>query len=95
MGNQVFGQQYKNILTAATTIVKAAPGTLVRITINLSVAGKVSIFDNASAASGTTIGAPLLVAAATPYTITYECDFVNGLTILTAAGPLDLTVVYF
>ena len=90
------GASYLNIAGAATTVVKGYPGKLVRIVNNKKVAnGVITIYDNASAASGTKIGtitnpATLLESA---LTFEYGCAFNNGLTIVTSAAD-DLTVVF-
>jgi hypothetical protein len=87
---------FLNIVGAATTVVKASPGTLLRIVNNKKVAnGVITIYDNASAASGTKVGtitnpATLLDNAQTHE---YGCNFNNGLTIVTSAAD-DLTVIY-
>lgn len=77
-----------NISTATTTVVSARPCCLKRVTINGGTMGAVTIYDNASAASGTlvaTIAAPL-----PGDTFEYEADLVNGCVIVTAAAT-DLT----
>lgn len=93
MANQVFGQSYAHITSATTTVVKNAPGTLVRINLNLQATGTVTIYDN-TAASGTVIGVISMTAGA-PVSVTFECDFKIGLTLVTSVGSIDLTVVYF
>ena len=94
MASQVSGQSYAHITTATTTTVKANLGTLVRVNVNLSAAGTITIFDN-TAASGTVIGVITMGAAGTPYSLPFECDFKIGLTLVTSVGTIDLTVVYF
>jgi hypothetical protein len=90
------GASYLNIVGAATTVVKGYPGKLVRIVNNKKVAnGVITIYDNASAASGTKIGTitnpATLLESAQGYE--YGCNFNNGLTIVTSAAD-DLTVVF-
>lgn len=87
---------YLNIVGAATTVVKPSAGKLVRIVNNKKVAnGVITIYDNASAASGTKIGTitnpATLLESAQGYE--YGCIFRNGLVIVTSAAD-DLTVVY-
>jgi hypothetical protein len=84
------GQIYKNITSATTTVVKAAPGTLHSIIVNTAgTTNAVTIYDN-TAASGTKIGS---ITVAVQGAIHYECDFTVGLTIVTSATS-DITVVY-
>ncbi|TXH52527.1 MAG: hypothetical protein E6Q97_15395 [Desulfurellales bacterium] len=90
------GASYLNIAGAATTVVKGYPGKLVRITNNKKVAsGVITIYDNASAASGTKIGTITNPGTLLDNAQTYEygCHFKNGLTIVTSAAD-DLTVVF-
>lgn len=89
--------KFLNIAGAATYIVKAAPGMLAGITVNKAVlSGVITIYDNASAASGTKIGtithpATLL---ATQYWLDFkDLNFALGLTIQTSAAD-DITVVF-
>lgn len=88
------GGTYKHIAAGqATTVVKAAPGILVSISYNsASTASNVTtIYDNPST-SGTVIG---IAAAPAQGTVYYNCEFLNGLTIITAtANGADMTVVF-
>jgi len=87
---------YLNIVGAATTVVKPSPGKLVRIVNNKKVVnGVITIYDNASAASGTKIGTITNPATLLDNAQGYEygCIFRNGLVIVTSAAD-DLTVVY-
>lgn len=82
---------FKNINSAATTVVKVGGGVLSSIVINTPVAGAITIFDN-TAASGTIIG--LITTTATSQgTMLYNIEFRTGLTILTATAN-DITVCY-
>lgn len=90
------GASFRNIVGAATTVVKGYPGKLHRIVNNKKVAsGVITIYDNASAASGTKIGTITNPATLLDNSETYEygCNFNNGLTIVTSAAD-DLTVVF-
>lgn len=83
--------KYANLTGAATAVVKAAPGVLRRIYVNLTNVGTVTLFDNASAASGTKIAT---ISASTVNQVwIYDTVLVNGLTVVTTGTP-DLTVVY-
>jgi len=90
------GNKYTNIASATTTVVAAAPATLVAIVCNKAlVNGVITIYDNASAASGTKVGtithpATLLQ---NQYVLPYGADMANGITILTGAAD-DITIVY-
>lgn len=87
---------YQNVAAGtATTTVKAAPGLLVRIVINTKGASSntLTVYDNASAGSGTkiaTIDTTTAVGA-----IEFGAYFRNGLTLVSATGTgADYTVVY-
>lgn len=84
---------FKNIAGAATTVISAKAGMLGHITVNKAVAsGVITVYDN-SGASGTkiaTITHPATLLQ-NQYTLTYDCAFVNGLTIVTSAAD-DITV---
>lgn len=80
----------KNISAAATTVVSSRPGTLKAIVVNTTAAGAITVYDN-TAASGTKIAT--LKASIAEKDYQYNCRFVNGLTVVTAAAS-DITVVY-
>lgn len=92
------GHAFLNIAGAATTAVKGKPGTLHRVVFNKRVAaGVVTIYDNASAASGTKVGtitnAGTLLSDA-PVTVEYGgVNMSNGIVVVTSAAD-DITVVY-
>lgn len=95
MSNPRIGNNYQNILTATTTVVRSGAGRLVSIVVNKAVAsGVITIYDN-TAGSGTKIGiithpATLL---ATQYDLEYNCRFTTGLTIVTSSTD-DITVIW-
>jgi hypothetical protein len=70
MGNTLnaHGQLYVQLATTAGTAVKAGPGRLARI-IPIVGTGAVTIYDNASAASGTILYTIAAVAVGTPIEI--------------------------
>ena len=86
-----------NIASATTTVVKASPGELNRVIINKGVvSGVITIYDNATAGSGTkiatiTFGAALL--SDPPYVAEYGAWCSKGITVVTSAAT-DITVVY-
>ena len=81
---------FSNISTATTTVVKTGAGTLKRITLNEPTTAAVTVYDN-TAGSGTTIAT---IATTTPaQDLEYNLRFATGLTIVTA-GADDITVVY-
>lgn len=87
--------QYTNITAAAptTTVVSAKGGILHAITFNKPVAtGVVTLYDNASAASGTVIGTITVPASPQPFTLRYDVRFANGLTVTTATAAQDITI---
>jgi len=87
------GNSFLNVTTAATTVVKASAGVLERICVNTVGAGStITLYDNASAASGTKIGT---LTSAIQGSLTYNVAFSNGLVAVTASGtPADITFVY-
>lgn len=91
--SDVTRKRYLNIAGAATTVVKAAPGSLFYIVNNKPVStATITIYDN-TAGSGTKIGTITNSTVVTPYFLEYECRFATGLTIITS-GADDITVVY-
>lgn len=90
----VLGYAYKNITTDATTVVKAGPGLLHTISINTPLATTtITIYDN-TAASGTKIGTYTIAASPQPSSVTYDVNFLIGLTIVTGTASSDITVSY-
>lgn len=89
------GYNFKNITTQATTVVSATPGILHTITFNNPTATTViTVYDNASAASGTKIGTITIPTSPQPVTLKYDVAFANGLTILTGTANSDITVSF-
>lgn len=86
---------YRNISGAGTTVVKAEPGILKRITINKAIGSSViTVYDN-TAASGTkiaTITEPAVLLSNNG-TLEFGCGFLTGLTIVTSTSD-DITVIY-
>lgn len=85
---------YKHIAAGqATTVVKNAPGVLIGIAYNSTVAATnvTTLYDNPT---GT--GATIAVVNAPPVGfVDYQCEFLNGLTIVTGtANGADMTVIY-
>lgn len=95
MANLRGGDNYTNILTATTTVVKSGGGVLQRIVINKAVAnGVVTIYDN-TAASGTkiaTITQPATLLE-TQDVLEYGVRFATGLTVVTSSTD-DITIVW-
>lgn len=87
------GNSFVNITTATTTVVKASGGILERVVINTVGAGStITLYDNASAASGTKIGT---LTSALQASLSYNVAFSNGLVAVTASGTAaDVTFVY-
>jgi hypothetical protein len=88
---------YLNIVAGqATTVVKTGSGLLHAIIFNgpATATNTTNVYDN-TAASGTLIATPLATAVVLPTTVTYNCAFSTGLTIITAtANGANMTVVY-
>jgi len=83
--------KYTYISTATTTIVKPGPSILMGILITETAAGAITVYDNASAASGDVIALFKASIAEGYYEIDTACR--NGIVIVTAAAS-KLTVVY-
>ena len=80
---------------STVTVVKASTGRLCRVLVTTAgTATTVSIFDNASAASGTIIGIfPGTAVAGTVYD--FEMPAVNGITVGGAATNPAMTISYY
>lgn len=91
-GNEVveFPYVYNYISTGATTVVKAAPGTLHTITVNGGTAGTVIVYDD-PAQAGTIIASFDSTNAKATYI--FDVVFTLGLTIITSAAT-KITVSY-
>ena len=81
--------KYTYISTATTTQVATGQGALIRIVVNTTSAGAISIIDNTS---GSTVNIGSLKTSIVEGTYEYGIQFVNGLRIITA-GASDITVV--
>jgi hypothetical protein len=90
------GWTYANVTTTTTgTVIKAGPGILHSITFNTPTATAViTLYDNASAASGTTIGQVTVATGQPCVTVIYDLTFLTGLTIKVATAASDLTISY-
>jgi len=87
---------YTNVATTATTVIKASAGFLHAIVINTPLAtGSLTIYDN-TAGSGTKIATITLPAALVSgaITLTYNCAFGTGLTIVGATANIDYTAIW-
>lgn len=86
--------RYRNITTAATTVVKTGSGTLRRVVVgNPSAGGTISIFDN-TAGSGTSIGIIAIPGATnSPFQLEYGLEFSTGLTVVTSTAN-NVTVIF-
>ena len=86
---------YTNVLTATTTVVKSGSGFLKAIVINKAVAlGVITIYDNTEA-SGTkiaTITNPATLLGSMIY-LPYDVRFSTGLTVVTSSTD-DITIVW-
>jgi hypothetical protein len=79
------------ISAAGTFTVKAGPGRLVKVSVTASSTGAVTIYDNASAGSGT-----ILWSGTSPVVGVYDVNLpaVNGITVVAAASPSTVTLGY-
>ena len=90
------GNQWVNITTATTTVVCPKGGVLHTLTFNKPVAaGTITMYDHASAASGSKIGTITFPATvlANQNSLIYDIAFSNGLTIVTVEAN-DITVSF-
>jgi hypothetical protein len=86
--------RFLNITSAATNVVKATPGLLMRVTVNKPVSGStITVYDNASAASGTKIATITNTSDVKPYFLKFGVWAQNGITVVTS-GADDVTVSY-
>lgn len=75
------------ISSATTTTIKTGSGMLASITILGGTMGAITVYDN-TAGSGTTICPAFTPAASSMETLTFNCNFKTGLTIVTAAATV-------
>ena len=90
------GSSFTNITTATTTVVVARSARLRRIVNNKKVVnGVITIYDNASAASGTKVGTITNPATLLDNTDVLEYDVFcqNGIVVVTSSTD-DITVVW-
>lgn len=81
---------YANITTSTTTVVKAAPGVLGKITVNTAGgAGTIIVYDNTSGAGSVIATLDSTVAGS----FEYNANATIGLTLVTTGAP-DVTVLY-
>src|SRR5215471_5641048 len=89
------GYTYKHIAAGqATTVIKTKPGILVAIAYNAAATASnvTTIYDDPAGSSSAVIGIAAVPAQGTVY---YNCEFLNGCTIITSvANGADMTVIY-
>jgi hypothetical protein len=83
------GYTYTHVSTATSTQVASISQLLHTVVVNGGTTGAVTLYDNASACSGTVIGT--IQAATAPVTLDYDIQLKNGLCVVTAAAT-DITV---
>jgi len=88
-------KSYAGATTAATSM-KSGAGTLVGLTINAAATAVVTLWDNASAASGTILFQKTFAAAANNYQLNFAptggLRFANGVTITVATATAQTTI---
>jgi hypothetical protein len=84
------GFKYVSISTATCTTVASAPAMLGTITITGGTGGTITVYDNASACSGTIIAGPILAVTA-PVTLSPLVQSTAGISVTTAAAT-DVTI---
>lgn len=83
------GNNFKNIATATTTLVKTGAGNIHLVNINTAATGSVTVYDGLTAA-GTKVAT---IDSATPGPHQFDVRFTTGLTVVTV-GSIDITVSY-
>jgi hypothetical protein len=80
------------VTAAGTFTVKQSPGRVVKVVVTTSASGAVTIYDNASAGSGTVLWA----SGASPALGVSDVNLpaVNGITVVAAATPSNVTIGY-
>lgn len=78
--------------TNASGVIKATQGVIHRIVVTASSSGVITLYDNATAASGTKIINALSVAAKDNFEINAQFD--NGLYLSIDTGTATVTVLY-
>lgn len=87
------GLQTTQVTPTSLTVIKAAPGRLARILVTTANgANQINIYDNASAASGTIIGAVPASAAVTGIPLDIQMPALAGITIAATASAGTITV---
>lgn len=85
--------QYGTALTASG-VIKAAPGTLKKLVINVHSSGVIRLWDNASAASGTSFGGQMTLNAGERIVEVGPVYFKNGIYLELVSGTANITPVY-
>lgn len=84
---------YTHITTNATTLIKSNPGVLHSITFNKPVATGTCEFDDAITNTNA-MGIVTTPATPIPVTLTYDVEFLTGLSITTGTAAQDITVAW-
>jgi hypothetical protein len=93
LGNEITVPIYKHISGATTSVLKYAAGTLHKITINAP--GTLCTIYDGTSVTGNVIGiVDTNKTTGNTGTLSYDCPFFNGLTIVTTGAGSDLTIVY-
>lgn len=83
---------YAHINSTATQVVHSEPGDLLAVVVNSpGTTWAVTLWDNASAASGQAIA---VIAAVAGGNYVYNTELVNGLTVSSTGTAGDITIVY-
>jgi len=96
LGNSTARPTYKHIAGAATTVLKISPGTLYSIVAGKT-AGTVSIYDNGAGTTANPITIMDLSGTSPAAVLNFGSlgvDFLNGLTVVTSSGSVDITIIY-
>ena len=85
--------KFKNISTAATTVVVNGTGLFERVLLNNPTNNAITIYDGIDASNGVLIATIDPDASATPFELNYNLKYKKGITVVTAGSP-DITIIY-
>ncbi len=88
--------QYREIVASGTTLLKAGPGYLQGITVNIPGSGTIQIADALTAVAPFIAGATAFALPAAGTYLDYDCHFSTGLTIVVGSmSGGSITVEYY
>lgn len=88
------GFNYKRITDAESATLKEGAGVLHTICLNLPVAGGTLTIYDSTTASGDIIAVITEPSGVVPYSLRYDAEFKNGLTVVSTTDAQDITITY-